>query len=540
MDISEMIEKEKKRQELVADEKVKAKLRRQIYIFNKEKASFTRRTAHEINKQRRCLSLLEKEKDTELDNFLAMRSHATEIKYKREKGVVTDLVKTTDVVRSLLEQEKGNTRSLGKQLDNLTRETWDTKRKTTEMTMEQAKARVPCPKTMDNRIEWSSGKFHLQLAKNRELQQKIDSAIFIREIYRKEETRLQAEVEKINEKISHILVETSEIYEKRERAEATKVKVKDHLNKVRDKFEREMQVMSLSLSEDKKMETFMRTKHKDVTQYLRHQREVEMQKVETMSRQKDEFTKAFDEIKKATGKKDINQIIHDFIEAEEDNFAIFLHIGELLDENEELRDGIHEMTEHNVLLEDEQLVADRQRVDDIKASEARIIEYQQKSEACKGRLKQNDGVIQAYVDDMRKIMEILNIDGEQLQDYLSPEGQVLDRHILDVMTIIETAVGELLKDYYMVELATRALTANKQELTADEVMLTRKPSIQIEPRAPPKTVTVSALRDKEEIGPHEALTHDEVKDVVVKTLLDTAKTGDVTHPSGTGGNAPKL
>ena len=48
-----------------------------------------------------------------------------------------------------------------------------------------------------------------------------------------------------------------------------------------------------------------------------------------MKRTKDEFTKAFDQIKAATGKTDMNVIVHDFIEAEEDNFAIFHTIGKI-------------------------------------------------------------------------------------------------------------------------------------------------------------------------------------------------------------------
>ena len=42
---------------------------------------------------------------------------------------------------------------------------------------------------------------------------------------------------------------------------------------------------------------------------------------------KDEFALAFDKIKEATGKSDLNKIVSDFIEAEEDNFCLFLSIG---------------------------------------------------------------------------------------------------------------------------------------------------------------------------------------------------------------------
>ena len=63
--------------------------------------------------------------------------------------------------------------------------------------------------------------------------------------------------------------------------EAQKITTKDRLNKVKDRFERELLAISLQLSEDKKMEMFMKTKHQDKTHYLRQMREKELQKGKT-------------------------------------------------------------------------------------------------------------------------------------------------------------------------------------------------------------------------------------------------------------------
>ncbi|KAI8740015.1 outer dynein arm protein 1, partial [Biomphalaria glabrata] len=74
-----------------------------------------------------------------------------------------------------------------------------------------------------------------------------------------------------------------------------------------------------------------------------------------MINRKDEFTEAFDVIKESTGKSDINQIVQDFIEAEENNFGTFLSIGEILDTNEKIRAKIRELRQANVRMEEKNL-----------------------------------------------------------------------------------------------------------------------------------------------------------------------------------------
>ena len=53
-----------------------------------------------------------------------------------------------------------------------------------------------------------------------------------------------------------------------------------------------------------------------------------MPPVDQMMRTKDEYTRAFEHIMNKTGKTDMDKIVHDFIEAEEENFSIFQNIGE--------------------------------------------------------------------------------------------------------------------------------------------------------------------------------------------------------------------
>lgn len=45
---------------------------------------------------------------------------------------------------------------------------------------------------------------------------------------------------------------------------------------MKDQYERELLNISLAINDDKKMEQFMRTKHKDIIQYLQQKRDKDL------------------------------------------------------------------------------------------------------------------------------------------------------------------------------------------------------------------------------------------------------------------------
>ncbi|KAK6967249.1 outer dynein arm protein 1 [Biomphalaria glabrata] len=523
IDLSELIELQKQKEQAAVEEKLKAKMRRQIRIFNKEKSMYTRRTRYEISKQRRSLQILELERDVELDNYIATQSEAIENKYKKEECVVRDLVHTTDDVRGLLTKEIENTRILDQQVRELEDNKWKHRNVVTELAKEFSKFRIPSKTKMERRIEWASGKYHSQLYKNKELQDKIDSAIFLRDKYIHEEVKLVKNLEDLNKTVTLTMNETADIYEQRDRAEGTKLKVREHLAKVKDQYERELLNISLSINDDKKMENFMRTKHKDITKYLHQKREKELKDVTEMINRKDEFTEAFDVIKESTGKSDINQIVQDFIEAEENNFGTFLSIGEILDTNEKIRAKIRELRQANVRMEEKNLDTLAEAAINHQNSQQNIDLYKQKSETCQKRLAEQSKILDEFISNIQKVVTLLKLNKNSLGDLVEKDGSIKDRNVLAVMTIIEKELSDHMKDYYMVELSTRAVIRAKTEISSEEKMLTRIPSFRIGPHTAPRVVPTNLLKEKEDIDEvknAQLLNHDEARDIVVKSMLE--------------------
>ncbi|GFO01117.1 coiled-coil domain containing 114 [Plakobranchus ocellatus] len=488
MDVAEIMELEKQKEQLATDEKAKAKMKRQIRIFNKEKESYYHHTRHELSKQRRALTVLENERDIELANYIATRSEAIEKRYRREEAVVRDLVQTTDDVIGWLNKEKDTAKFLYKEIKSLDKEKWDCKKETMKNVIEQSTFRLPDRRKMDSRVERASMKYHIQLNKNKELQDKIDVAIYLRSKYMKEEEKLLKQLDELKHEVSQTMHTTAEIYEQRDRAEATKVKVRDHLQKVKDQYQGELLNLSLTLSDNKKMEAFMRTKHKDNTKYLVQQRQNDLSKAIEMVHEKDEFTLAFDKIKEATGKSDLNQIVSDFIEAEEDNFCLFLSIGDILDENERIRVSLKEMQRENTHMEETEIKNSEVKSQKIAESQERILDLKKRCEAYKERMAEQSQTLEEFT--------------QQVQKMISP-------YLSSVIVCPQT----------------RAVFRNKSEATADEKMICRVPSDHIDQRVNPVVKPASLLKEKEELedvkllGP---LDHGSARNMAVTSLLERA------------------
>ena len=58
-------------------------------------------------------------------------------------------------------------------------------------------------------------KYHTQLNKNKELEEKIDVAIYLRSKYMKEEEKLLKQFDELNQEVSQTMNTTAEIYEQR-------------------------------------------------------------------------------------------------------------------------------------------------------------------------------------------------------------------------------------------------------------------------------------------------------------------------------------
>ncbi|CAL1543911.1 unnamed protein product [Lymnaea stagnalis] len=99
------------------------------------------------------------------------------------------------------------------------------------------------------------------------------------------------------------------------------------------------------------------------------------------------------------------------------------------------------------------------------------------------------------------------------------------------MTAVEKEIGDQMKDYYMVELSARAVIRGKTDATPEEKMITRIPSFRIGPHTAPRIIPSNLVKEKEDVDEVKnvgLLSHEEARDIVVKTLLDK-KRGSSKH-----------
>merc|ERR1711988_1694422 len=196
---------------------------------------------------------------------------------------------------------------------------------------------------------------------NRALREQIDTLrrerVVFDDIYRKLENELHSK----KKEMANIIEQANAAYEARDSAQAQMAALKQQADKEHAEFEKEWTELGRLIENDKKMKEFMRQRHRQQDSEQRgdlsQDQEDKMKKKVTASAwgiAKDKasinshiekiqsFEEAFAKIQAATGISDIDELVQNFINAEDQNFSLFNYVNELTADIEKLEQQISE------------------------------------------------------------------------------------------------------------------------------------------------------------------------------------------------------
>merc|ERR1740127_159159 len=180
--------------------------------------------------------------------------------------------------------------------------------------LENAKAVQKQIRVLENRLDKALQKFNQAIEANRVLREQIDTLrrerVVFDNIYKKLENELQSK----KKEMANIIEQANAAYEARDSAQAQMASLKQQADKEHAEFEKEWRELGKLIENDKKMKEFMRTKVK------------------------------------ATGVCDIDELVQNFIHAEDQNFSLFKYNNELSVDIEKLDQQIAEYREEYVAL----------------------------------------------------------------------------------------------------------------------------------------------------------------------------------------------
>jgi myosin heavy subunit len=332
-----------------------AELQKKFRVLENDKRAYSEDSQAIIRKQRATIEKLTRENrqmKQDLNETRAVAASRSESK-STAKTLQTIQENKEHVERQLqLEYERRN--DIAARLEELRASTTEVrkdlcKRGGVNAASENTEAIAKQIRVLENRLDKSLQKFNEAIAYNKSLRENIDGLRRERVVFDSIYKKLEQELQVKKKEMANIIEQANAAYEARDQAQAQMAALKQQADKEHQEFEREWKELGKLIENDKKMKEFMKQKerHKMLEEQegdMNQEEEGRMKKKVTKSAwnvAKDKasmhmnlekvqvYEEAFAKMQAATGISDIDELVENFIAAEDQNFSLFTYANEL-------------------------------------------------------------------------------------------------------------------------------------------------------------------------------------------------------------------
>lgn len=320
---------------------------------------------------------------------------------------------------------------------------------------------------LENRLDKALVKFNEALAHNKKLRESIDNLRRERVVYDGIVRKLEKELTEKKGRMAQIIEVSNAAYEARDKAQSEMVALKAQADKEQSKFEVEWSELGQLIEKDRKMKDFIKSKERETSgqngggssleeeQKLRKRVtkgawgiardkaniHISMEKVQS-------YEEAFAKIQKATKITDIDELVTTFINAEDQNFALFNYVNDLSNEIEKLEDNISEIKKEISKYQGHGISADNQRKKILTELEDQLHRTESKAAHYEERHTQALSTVNSLKTGILNIFDKIGCDDPALVEMLGNAG-VTETNMMQYLGIIEQKTTELIQLYGM-------------------------------------------------------------------------------------------
>jgi DNA repair exonuclease SbcCD ATPase subunit len=467
-----MMLKRKKDEDRKPIEQEIAELQRKFRVLENDKRAYSEDSQGIIRKQRATIEKLTRENRKmkgELNETRSSSSTQVENRIAMEK--INKLTDQKEQLMVKLDSETVNAKNLGDTVADTQKRIFEVREDMAQhggvkAALENAKAVQKQIRILENRLDKALQKFNEAIEANRALREQIDTLrrerVVFDDIYKKLENELHSK----KKEMANIIEQANAAYEARDSAQAQMAALKQQADKEHAEFEKEWRELGKLIENDKKMKEFMRQKvrsrveePKSLADTSGTARSVRPAKSTfesskslvaiTSNSNQDQiasYEEAFSKIQAATGICDIDDLVQNFINAEDQNYTLFKYNNELSADIEKLEQQITDYKEEYVSLSGSGTrKEDTDKVKILETLEEKWSDIDKKAVLYNDKYQDAN---QSLVHIRSGIESIFRRVGCSLEDLPSGTGtQISEVNMMTFLAVIEHRTNELLKLY---------------------------------------------------------------------------------------------
>jgi len=515
-----------------------AELQRKFRVLENDKRACSEDSQGTIRKQRATIEKLTRENRKMKSELLETKSNSgPQAENKLVQANVNRMKEQHASLTSKMETEAAAAKTWVERLDSHQRKIFELREEMAKgggmnAVLENHKVVQKQIRVLENRLDKGLQKFNEAISANKSLREEIDTLrrerVVFDDIYRKLENELQQK----KKEMASIIEQANAAYEARDSAQAQMASLKQQADKEHAEFEKEWRELGRLIENDKRMKEFMRTKVRstkedsdaqDGGEINKHKKKVAKnawdtaKSLVTITSNQEKVTAyedAFAKIQAATGVTDIDQLVQNFLDAEDTNFSLFKYNNELSSETDKIELNVADLKEEYITLSGQSnRKEDTEKVKILENLEDRWNDIDRKALQYDTKMQDSHQLLAHLRACLDSIFRRIGCTEKDLPAGCSQE--VSEDSMTEYLGVVETKVNELMKLYH----------AMQEDDSDDEK--TRLPragtsnSLQI--KLPSTTEEFSEDEDDEDEDDQRPFTRDELKTKTMKGISKRQK-----------------
>ena len=463
-----------------------------------------------LAKQRGTIEKLKGDNQQLKEELSLQRKHAKLYDNVSAQAQIAKLQDTGDMYTRKIELEKRRIDELDKQMQLMHKKIWEQRQKMggINASRENNQAIAKQIAILENRLDKALKKYNEALAHNKKLRENIDTLRRERLVFDQIYKKLEKELAEKKKEMARIIEISNKAYEARDAAQQEMAALKHQADKEQVEFEKEWKELGKMIEQDRKMKDFMKKEREKLSLQARaapparahpplptapsslshiptplsplggaqeHRGEMSIEDEQKLKKKvlkgnwgiaKDKasihasmekvqsYEEAFAKIQAATGISDIDELVTTFINAEDQNFALFNYVNELNAECEKLEEQIADIKAEIEKYKGQGLNTDNQRKKILKDLEERLAKTEAKADQYDKKYEAAMRTVNALKVGVQSIFSKIGCNTPENMGLLGNEG-VTENNMMQYLGIIEQRTNEILQLYAATQLQAR-------------------------------------------------------------------------------------
>ncbi|XP_068567821.1 coiled-coil domain-containing protein 114 [Cebidichthys violaceus] len=464
-----------------------SKLQRQFRIMEGDRQAYNFQAREQIRKQQQEIEKLLKEQEDLHINLGACKSLSRQQQDSEDTQSLRALLEQRDMLEEELWKEKQCQKELEKEITNTELKLAELRKgevSTGDTQKSKLRRTQKAIRTLEYKLDRSLTRFNEQLTKNSHLREELQTLHIERIRFQQLHNKLDKELYDVRKKIGEIVNLSNVAYDTRLEAQSKLTMMREKAVKDLAQYNTEMKELERVIAQEFSLKEFMTTKcsersGQDEGPEMGHKQLSEMKEQRRMDSGEeslDALEEVFERIQAVTGEDNLDMLVSRFIQAEDQNFALFNFVNEQNNEAEALRDHINK-TQAEI---QQFRVAGLQQEQDHRSLLRDIDEQQKKSESQAEDYENQASIISKILDEIKtgvnSIFSKMGCDRSVMEDLLGSSTGISENNIMSYLGLVEQKTNELLtiqaflnskdleKDYNPKDLAKFLLGQNPELL----------------------------------------------------------------------------